>query len=370
MILDIGKLIREKARIVIALALTGMIAGCLYAGVQKGSGENVCVAESQIVISDITSSSKSGVLSLAKSLAVDAWREEAQEGESAEIEIERDEDSVLISVSASSEDRSIAAANATAHSAAERLEVVLAEEEERRLGRLAAELDASLSSEADGFSDILLLDTFSQRAKGAFDNVFVSVVDATASAGASGRQGAAALGIAGLVGGGFLAICYILLLEAIKKPIRGREELSNLLSRPVVDVFACDNSARLAAYGLLPSSGHDVETVCLLPAGSAKSVAILENALLQVSDDREDFKVIAGRDYEEERSRATEKTACLFVVCEPLCDKPSGLAVAKEADRTIVCALERIDTEAQVKALLSELDFASVFCASGVLVRS
>lgn len=370
MILDIGKLIREKVKIVIVLASVGMIAGCLYAWVQKGPGENVCVAESQIVISDIMSSSKSGVLSLAKSLAVDVWHEDAQEGESAEIEIERDEDSVLISVSTSSADRSIAAANATAHLAAERLEAVLAEEEERRLEKLAAELDASQSPEVDGFSGILLLDTSSERAKGTFDNIFVSVVDATTSTGTPGRRSAAVLGIVGLLGGGFLAICYILLLEAIKKPIRGREELSDLLSRPVIDVFSYDDSARLAAYGLLPSSGHDAETVCLLPAGSAKSVAILEKALLQASVGREDLKVIAGRDYEEAGSRATEKTVCLFVVCEPLCDKPSGLAVAKEADRTIVCALERVDTEAQVKALLSELDFASAFCASGVLVRS
>jgi len=160
--------------------------------------------------------------------------------------------------------------------------------------------------------------------------------------------------LVGLLGGLFLAICIVIVVDLVKRPVRSRRQIEDILEVPVLGIFdGKDGSVeRLVAnieFAVPEASKFD--SLCVIPSCvSTKELSFvdcLSNAL--ANDNAENSVDIA--------------------IVKPLSESIDGAYKAKEACVTVVVVrfwLDRIDV---LEETLRELAFAKANVAGVVLIE-
>lgn len=162
---------------------------------------------------------------------------------------------------------------------------------------------------------------------------------------------------AGALGGAFLGICIVALLDFIKKPIKGRRDIENSCPYPILD-SSIGRGADLLWANVRFALDDTPKTVTIVPAhaGNARSLGErLSRAMRQLDEKVSMREVPADLDapgcFSEEGSTSV-------LVCSPLTEGPGGAWAARESDATVVCVQKWADSRLQLADTIRELDLA------------
>lgn len=156
----------------------------------------------------------------------------------------------------------------------------------------------------------------------------------------------------------FIAICVVVFLDAVKTPIKSRREVEEVSGLPVIGVIpARDRGERLLANVRFVAEGTP-STIAVVPVGgSGASIACAEltNALIHSGVKANRTK--AGAHTQSLRS---EQPAGITTVieCPPLSEGMGAAYVSRDADFTILCATEWLDSRRVLMNVVGELKMA------------
>lgn len=159
--------------------------------------------------------------------------------------------------------------------------------------------------------------------------------------------------VVGILGGLFLIICVLALIDSVKRPIKCSEDIEAVTDLPVWAVS--DNrqmGERLWANIQFASKGP-IESICLLPASGGKQTGIKEAI----------SKAMSGNS-----SGGTGDSSVHIEVCDSIGESIVGARIAKQASITIVTAACWKDTVPAFCGVLEELRLASANVVGIVLL--
>lgn len=345
-LLEILKLARHYIKIVVIVVVIGTMVGIGLGIAKDGFNGTEYAAESVLTVSDPTATVAAGeLMPLARSVANNVVAERSAE----DIVISQKYDlaSRTISFTAVSGDEteSIAAANSAAVQTAEQTAALLQE----MADRYRSEITAEESVESDEFDGTVTFGLSERNRAAALEMVSFTVNDALQAASNSSNNTAVKYGLAGFLGGLFLAICIMLIINYAKAPLKGREDVEKCFDIPVL----AEGNARSLGDRLWANVqfviGGIPHSVCLVPVAEAVPQEIEESLSSAIAAN-------GGRDVSA-------------VACLPLGKSMDAAYVARDADATVVCAVLWRDSLRQVAYTLRELELAQAKVTGMVLIN-
>ena len=243
--------------------------------------------------------------------------------------------SITFSVTGSSESDAVEAANGIALQTAESIKQALSDQSDAYLE--VAEEAAQVDSDVAPSSGITAADRVA-----ALRSCVFTVAEAKTAV-ASGSSSVMKYAAVGLVGGLFLVICALALLDSVRRPIKSRADIAEVTDLPVL------------------AEGDDVQTrdrlwinACFAFEGQPSSVC-----LLPVSGDNCNNLV-----------SVLQEAACdaAVVSCRSLQDDLVGARVAREAEVAVVVVRPWFDKTSSLIDVLSELQLAKANVIGVVLL--
>lgn len=170
--------------------------------------------------------------------------------------------------------------------------------------------------------------------------------------------GLSTLAVVGLMGGLFLAIAVIVVIDIMKRPIINREELERALELPVLNVGeGSDLGAELWANIQFVAAGA-VDSVCLVPldSDSANECAeFLMEAIAQLGRTAQVHEV-SGNDFSVASVGSSEIS---IYSCAPLNRGVGAAYCAHAASVTVICARTWRDSFKTLENAMRELSIAN-----------
>lgn len=156
-----------------------------------------------------------------------------------------------------------------------------------------------------------------------------------------------------------IAIFVIILLDAVKLPIKSRKDVEDESGFPVLGVApSLEGGERLLA-NLQFCCNMRPSTIAVVPVGAETTAPIVARELagaLERSDVR--VKLVKGSPHAKKFQVTVPEDAAIVVSCEPL-DAGMGAAyIAHNADVTVLCVSEWTDSKRQLAATVQELELA------------
>lgn len=169
--------------------------------------------------------------------------------------------------------------------------------------------------------------------------------------------GFSTLVVAGFVGGLFLAMAIIVVIDMASRPIRSREELERAVELPVLnDGGSADLGAKLWA-NIQFTAGDAVDSVCLVPldGNSAKVCAnALNSALLQLGKSVQIYEIGAS----DSSIANAESSELAIYYCASMSEGVGAAYCAHAASATVICARRWIDSLKSLENTMRELSIA------------
>lgn len=161
----------------------------------------------------------------------------------------------------------------------------------------------------------------------------------------------------GFIVGLFLAVAIIVVIDTVKRPIRGREELECALELPVLNEGAsADLGAKLWA-NIQFSVGDAIDSVCLVPldGDSAKVCAdALDSTLLQLGKSVQTYEVGAN----DSSIAGAEPNEFSIYCCASISEGVGAAYCAHAALATVICARRWTDSLKSLESTVRELSMA------------
>ena len=345
-LLDILKLTRHYIKIVVIVVVISTMVG-MGLGIAKGGFNNTeYTAESVLTVSDPTATVAAGeLMPLTRAVADNVVAERS--AEDVVISQKYDLASRTISFTAVSGDEaeSIAAANSVAVQTAEQTATLLRE----MADRYRSEITAEESVESGEFDGTVTFGLSERNRAAALEMVSFTVNDALQAASSSDNSTAVKYGLVGFLGGLFLAICIMVIIDLAKAPLKGHEDVERCFDVPVL----AEGNARSLGDRLWANTqfaiGEIPHSVCLVPAAETVPQGIEESLSSAIAAN-------GARDV-------------LVVACLPLGKSMDAAYVARDTDATVVCAVPWRDSLRQVADTLRELELAQAKVAGIVLIN-
>lgn len=344
-LLDVLKLMRHYIKLVVAVVVACTLAGVGLGIAKAGLGNAEYTAEAVLTVSEPTATvSATELMPLAQAIATNVVAENSAGGVSISQAYDLTARTISFTAVAGSEAESIEAANGAAAQTAEETSAVL----QGMADQYRAELAAEEVSEADvsGGSATFGLSECNRAA--ALEMVSFTVNDASQAASNSGKSAAVKYALAGLLGGLFLAVCIVVVIDLMRAPLKGREDIEKNFKVPVLaegDPSGLADRLWANVRFVVEEAPH---SVCLVPIGQPIS---------------QEMKSSLG-----DAIAATDASDVLLIACPPLDKSIDAVYEAHDADVSIVCATCWKDSARQLGDTLRELNLACVKVAGVVLV--
>ncbi|MCI8366246.1 MAG: hypothetical protein HFJ66_01400 [Eggerthellaceae bacterium] len=336
---DLFLLLRHHLRWVIAVPLACMVAAGGLAAVKSLTQESSYSATASLAVADITNSlSSANLMLLLNSTAQNAATEASAGSVEVEAVPEDKTQSVAFEALAGSEGEAIEAANAAAEKTADLLKETLLSQADVFKQEADKPADEASLSERNA----------ANTKAAALEACVFTVTPADEAKSGGNSAGALKFAAVGFVGGLFVVVLVLLLVDAARRPIKSREDIAQITDLSVVNGHGGVNGAKLARAAVLTFCDGLPETVCL------------------VSDcDFEDEFVDQFEMAFKESSEGIETTV---VSVGSLSDSPGGFFVAQQSDATLVCAKRWESSASSLLFTLEELKLAKAKVAGIALV--
>lgn len=346
-LLDVMKLVRHYARLCVAIVVVCTLLGAALGFSKSYLGNEEYSAESVLTASEPTATvSASELMPIVQATANNVIAANTQEGVSVSAEYDLVSRSITFTAVAASEMASIEAANSTAQQTAEETKALLATMAEQYRAQQA---DTSEPAPADG--GVTIKATGQDRAS-ALESVSFTINDASQAAANSGKSTLAKFALVGLLGGLFLAICVVVVIDLVKTPIKGREDVEKAFEIPVLADEAAGNFAQRLWANIQFAADAEPRSVCLVPAGIASSQKVQQE--LQSAVSQKGLQLAAAGGQNADRSADVS-----ILACAPLAQDMATAFAARESDATVVLATQWQDSLGQLQDTLRELGVAN-----------
>lgn len=352
---DLGLMIRHYAKMIALISLASAL---------LAASASFLIPDKYEAISSVSVNDPSGNVSPASMMVVvnnfvqaDIAPYAAKDSKieaSAEVENGASSQTLTITVRSSDKDECVAVVNSIAAAAAANSEEVFEALQEANETGLA-DLSALNTSEdvASVLSGSLLQDSLGSDRTFEFCSFLVTdAIEARSS-----KPGTIALTVMGLVGGFLLALLVVILLDAVKSPIRSRKDAETITGLPV---FGFSSSAIFGdqLWANIQFALNEVaESVCLVPVSTPSSricATELSEAIVR-SGGNACVESVRG---EVCRTVISELGGTVVYQCEPLACGVSAMYCAHGASVTVVCAQVWEDSRAALGETVRELALA------------
>lgn len=339
------------------LAASGM--GLL--GVVKGSSYTVT---SKLTVTDPTG--LVGSTSLANLINVFA-EDEAESVRSNEVDVEVEPDaasqSVEFTVKAATTDQAIALANSLAEQTKDTVQAALLDQGDAFLEAVS---EIETSPLVEGGTYVASGVTAADRAA-ALRSCSYTISGATPPS-ESGASGLLKYAIVGFGGGLFLTICVLVLMDSIRRPIKGGNDLAKITNVPVLSEGNTAKSAeRLWINLCFVANDEPLKSVCVLPVSGEARMDIGSMLQTAVKTALDDSTPQAGDRNAEIPSDRMLVSSVDIIECDSIRDNMAGAKVARGADATVLVVHPWTDKAADVAGVLDELKLAKAYVAGIVL---
>lgn len=159
--------------------------------------------------------------------------------------------------------------------------------------------------------------------------------------------------LVGILGGLFLIICVLALIDSVKRPIKCSEDIEAVTDLPVWTVSDNRQMGERLWANIQFATKDPIESICLLPASGGKQTGIKE---------------VISKAMSEDSSGGTGDSSVRIEVCDSIGESIVGARIAKQASITIVTAVCWKDTEPAFCGVLEELRLASANVVGIVLL--
>lgn len=334
---DLFLLVKRYLRWVIVVPLACAVLAGGFVAIKDMTKDSSYSASASVSVADLSATLSTSNLMLALASAADDVAA-AHGSDSLSITTKSDAaaQSVLLTATAGSADEAISAANAAAEDTAEAFKIVLAEQ--------GAIFGQEAESALGGIADQSQSDAGVKAA--ALEACLVSV-SAASKAAASGSTGIVKYAAVGLVGGLFVVVLALALFDAIKRPIKSRNDITRATELPVLNGSGGSAGVDLTRAGLMTFCGDQLESICVVDeGGAAQQFTTRLAAAFASSSEREIVLNTIG----------------------PLVEDASGYFVAQDADAVVVCVAKWKGTIPGLLMSLEELKLSKAKVAGIVLV--
>lgn len=156
----------------------------------------------------------------------------------------------------------------------------------------------------------------------------------------------------------FLAICYIVFLNMTKAPIKSKNDVEAITGSPVIGTIPNrDRGERLLA-NVRFLTDEPPKTIAVVPTGLIG--ASLTCAELAIAFENAGFPVsrVQGSAHAQSIGTIALPGIVSIIECPPLSEGVGAVYIAREADITILCVCEWMDSCKALDAIVEELNFA------------
>lgn len=271
-----------------------------------------------------------------------------------------------ITVESSSQDECVALSNSIASSVAEgatELFAGLQEANEGSLSSLNALTDAD--DAAAVLSGSLLQDVLGSSRTFEFCSFMVNEsVEAQ-----SVSVGMVSLALLSLLCGLFIAVFVVVIIDAIKMPVRNRQDVEDALGAPVLcDGDFDENWGERLWANIQFVTCTSIESLCVIPSGEAASADECSAALRSAIQASEKRDVVIQKDTRLESSDdASSESICIYE-CTPLDSSVWAAYCAHDASATIVCVRMWGDGRRSLRETMRQLSLAKANVVGAALL--
>lgn len=161
-----------------------------------------------------------------------------------------------------------------------------------------------------------------------------------------------------LVLGVFLSICALIVIDAIKKPIKSENDIVTLFDLPIIGRIPNRDRGEKLLANIRFLSEEPLNTIAVIPAGltgatltCAELTSVFEHSGVAVSRTK-------GNPHAEGFKSAALPGILTIVECPSLSEGIGSVYIAKEADITILCVREWLDSRSALSNMIDELHLA------------
>lgn len=163
-----------------------------------------------------------------------------------------------------------------------------------------------------------------------------------------------------LVLGVFLSICVLIVIDAIKKPIKSENDIVTLFDLSIIGRIPNRDRGEKLLANIRFLSEEPLNTIAVIPAGltgatltCAELTSVFEHSGVAVSRTK-------GNPHAEGFKSAALPGILTIVECPSLSEGIGSVYIAKEADITILCVREWLDSRSALSNMIDELHLAKV----------
>lgn len=188
------------------------------------------------------------------------------------------------------------------------------------------------------------------------DNVSASIQQATSGTRASGSSMLTYILIA-ILAGLFAAVCIVVAIDAVKRPVKGSDDLEASSGLPVLGELPGDTGERLLANARFASGKQNPHTVLVVPVKEGDPAALAG--------------MLIDRAARSESPEETERYGGPMRVstCAPLLQGVAAAYQAREMDVVLIACAQWADNRRDVESTASELKLAGANAVGCVLVK-
>lgn len=359
---DLITLLRHYWRLVVALPVALSLAALCYTAMQPVQYS----ATAKLVLNDPTGQIGAASLMAAVSpLAQEAVSESSNEDVRLDVIMPKvdasmpDAQTISFIATSDSSNACVSTANEAVHAVASRAQALFEELD----GQVSEELEYILRAVDSQTAEVLLPYLLSVRDE-SYAHCSAYVFDAT-SAIKDGSNGAKYV-IAAFCGGLFAAICFILLRDAVRMPLRSTTDITNRGLR-VLSYYPDEAFGERTLVGLKLGSSATIDSVVFtsLDAGDAKAPAgafkqtVLEKGVEQQSD------CLSINEALEASSSTID-----VIVCDPVSSSVETLQASSRSDCVVICVRLWSDTAAALQESVTEMETVGAHIGGIVIVTN
>lgn len=350
-LLDVLKLVRHYLKLCIVIVVVCTLLGGALGLSKTYLGKAEYSAEAVLTASEPTSTvSANELMPLLQATANNVIAANMREGVEVSQEYDLTSRSITFAATAASEAESVEAANSTALQTAEQMRDLLDDLAQKYRAERASMDEGALTSDGG-----VTVETPDSDRAAALEAVSFTINDASQAAANSGKSTLVKYALVGLLGGLFLAVCVIVVIDLAKMSIKGRGDIEKAFEVSVLANEADGNFGQRLWANIQFVLSAEPHSVCLIPVGSVDAGSVELQLRDAVAQKGLQLQASTG-----EMGGSAFPANVVIVACEPLSESMSAAFDARRADVTVVLAECWVDSLRQVSDTLRELQIADV----------
>ncbi len=156
----------------------------------------------------------------------------------------------------------------------------------------------------------------------------------------------------------FIAICIVGVVDSVKTPVKSKNDVERLLDIPIIgDIPNRDRGERLLA-NVRFLSDEPPSTIAIVPTGLTGATITCAELASAFEHSGTAVRRIKGNPHAEGFNEIPLPGIISIIECSPISEGMGAVYVAKEADVTILCVREWLDSRKALSNVVEELRFA------------